>query len=86
MTTYKCRQTGDGPGNWKEIKEGNPWTPKEHEPKAAAETFAEEHGIKDMGIVEVFRHGMFKINVIVEYDYYATPFKFALKEIKKEEK
>ena len=69
--TYKCRRWGDKTTNWHIIEINSPWVVEEMGPKAAAEMFAEEYGIEDMGRVEVFKHGVFKIAVVVDYEFYA---------------
>ena len=63
MKTYKCRFT-DKDSAEKDVLE---WELEADSPKAAAEIFAEEHGLEDGSVVQVLRHGRYEISVEVEY-------------------
>ena len=61
---YKCRHYGHGPEAYVDVEA--------HDPQDAAETFAEEYGVRDGEIVHVWQFGNYSIDVILEPEFRAT--------------
>ena len=57
---YKCRYEGNGPGNWTTIEVS---AFDSLSPEHAVEVFAEEYGAKYFSVVEVFRHGKYRVYI-----------------------
>jgi len=68
---YKCRIHGKTKDEWEEV-DTHLLT---QSPRMAAELFAEECGVMDGEIIDVFKHGSYRITVIEEPEYYAKKVK-----------
>ena len=64
---YKCRIHGEGPDEWEEVDTHL----LDLNPRIAAIMFAEQCGVMNGEIIDVFRHGSYEITVIDEPEYYA---------------
>jgi len=64
----KIREKGDK--KWTEVEVSDPFDP-DWDLNHAAENFVEENGLEDDTIVEIFRHGKFKVNVVMEPEFFS---------------